>query len=109
MVVLRWIAHWYGFSYDFTDGNSAGHGNFFLTSITLPDSVTTIESWAFANCSKIETLNLGNGLRSIGADAGFFTKKLTSIVFPESFEGWSSVLNGESVDICRWVWTSTAE
>ena len=76
-------------------GNSAGSGNYFLTSITLPDSVTVIEAWAFANCAKLETLDFGNGLVSIGSGACFFTKALKSVVFPASLETCSKVFWGE--------------
>ena len=40
-----------------------------LTSLTLPDSVTTVGLASFASCSALEELTLGAGLTSIGVNA----------------------------------------
>ena len=48
-----------------------GHSSFKgtpLTSITIPDSVESIEQRAFEFCSSLTTVDLGNGLKSLGAN-----------------------------------------
>ena len=36
-----------------------------LTSITIPNSVTSIGGWAFQNCSGLTTLTIGNGIKAV--------------------------------------------
>ena len=38
-----------------------------LTSITIPDSVTSIADYAFSSCTALATVTIGNGVTSIGA------------------------------------------
>ena len=40
-----------------------------LTSVTIPDSVTSISYWAFAECRDLKSVTIGNGVTSIGDDA----------------------------------------
>ncbi len=50
-----------------------------ITSITLPDTVTTISNKAFFRCTKLTTIKLPNNLTSIGAEAFSGCGALTSI------------------------------
>ncbi|MBW5400360.1 leucine-rich repeat domain-containing protein [Brachyspira pilosicoli] len=52
--------------------------------IVLPNSVITIETYAFANSQSIEKLNLGNGLQTIGDQAFMALEYLKELVIPES-------------------------
>ena len=54
-----------------------------LTSITIPDSVTSIGNYAFCNCSNLTSITLPDSVTSIGQDA-FSCTKLTSITLPDS-------------------------
>lgn len=54
-----------------------------LTDVTLPDSITTINANAFQACTSLETLCLGQGLVSIGANA-FGQTRLTVLAIPAS-------------------------
>ena len=55
-----------------------------LTSISIPDSVTSIGSWAFDGCSSLTSITIGEGVTSIGDYAFQDCRSLTSITIPES-------------------------
>ena len=57
-----------------------------LTSITIPDSVTTIGAWAFSGCSNLTTVTIGENsqLTTIGSNAFYDCSSLTSIYIPIS-------------------------
>ncbi|MCQ2440509.1 MAG: leucine-rich repeat protein [Clostridia bacterium] len=46
---------------------------------TIPDSVTSIDSYAFYECTGLTSINLGNGVTSIGNDAFGFCTGLISV------------------------------
>ena len=50
-----------------------------LTSITIPDSVTSIGEEAFSGCDSLESVTIGNGVTSIGSYAFHGCNSLTSI------------------------------
>ena len=54
-----------------------------LTSITIPEGVTSIEEWAFSYCTSLTSITLPSTLTSIGADAFFDCGSLVSIKIPE--------------------------
>ena len=55
-----------------------------LTSITIPDSVTSIGSYAFCNCSSIISVTIPDSVTSIGDDAFYNCSSLTSVTIPDS-------------------------
>ena len=55
-----------------------------LTSITIPDSVTSIGEYAFQNCSGLTSVTIGNSVTSIGDCAFYYCSSLTSITIPDS-------------------------
>ena len=55
-----------------------------LTSVTIPDSVTSIGSYAFRNCDGLTSVTIGNGVTSIGSSAFYGCTGLTSITIPDS-------------------------
>ena len=55
-----------------------------LTSITIPDSVTSIGERAFYNCSSLASITIPNTITSIGDQAFNGCSSLTSITIPES-------------------------
>ena len=55
-----------------------------LTSITIPNSVTSIGNYAFENCSGLTSVTIGNGVTSIGNYAFSGCSGFTSITIPDS-------------------------
>ena len=55
-----------------------------ISSVVIPNSVTSIESSAFWNCHELTTVTLGNGLTSIGKGAFSVCEKIAAIDIPKS-------------------------
>ena len=55
-----------------------------LTSITIPDSVKTIDYSAFYNCSGATELTLGSSVEKIGGSAFQYASRLRKVVIPSS-------------------------
>ena len=53
-------------------------------STTIPNSVTSIGSGAFQNCSSLTSITIPNSVTSIGDSAFYYCHKLTSITIPNS-------------------------
>lgn len=63
---------------------SAFSGCKYLTSVTIPNSVTKIKETTFANCSGLTSVNIPNSVTSIGKHAFYNCKGLTSVSIPNS-------------------------
>ncbi len=55
-----------------------------LTSVTIPDSVTSIGNSAFACCYSLTSVTIGSGVTSIGESAFYWCNSLTSVTIPDS-------------------------
>ncbi|MBR7167829.1 MAG: leucine-rich repeat domain-containing protein, partial [Bacteroidales bacterium] len=55
-----------------------------LTSVTIPNSVTTIGSCAFSSCSGLTSVTIPNSVTSIGSSAFSGCSGLTSVTIPNS-------------------------
>ena len=62
--------------YAFADG---------ITSVSIPESVVTIQDNAFYNCYSLEKINFSEGLKYIGKDA-FYSCSLQKLNLPETLE-----------------------
>ena len=70
-----------------------------LTSITIPNSVTTIGQDAFLGCSSLTSINIPNSVTTIGQSAFFFFFFFTSVTIgngvttigKDAFSGCTSV------------------
>ena len=67
-----------------TIGSFAFYGCSGLTSITIPNSVTTIEDGTFGGCSILTSITIPNYVTSIGSYAFSGCSSLTSITIPNS-------------------------
>lgn len=54
-----------------------------MTSITIPDKVTTIGQSAFQNCSKLTSVTIGNSVETIGIYAFQSCSSLTTVTIPD--------------------------
>ena len=67
-----------------TIGNYAFFWCSSLTSINIPDSVTSIGEYAFSGCSSLTSINIPDSVTSIGKSAFSSCSSLTSITIPNS-------------------------
>ena len=73
--------------------SSAFNGCANLTSIIIPDSITSIGDFAFENCSGLTSITIPDSVTSIGDHAFYNCSSLTSITVSENNKYFSS-LNG---------------
>ena len=66
------------------DGTLNSFAPFGLTSYTIPDSVTTIGSYAFEYCSSLTSITIPESVTTIGDCAFYNCSSLTSITIPDS-------------------------
>ena len=60
-------------------GGSAFHACANLTSITIPNTITTIGKYAFSGCSKLTSINIPASVTSISSSLGYLCKELAEI------------------------------
>ena len=65
-------------------GTSAFHGCSSLTSVTIPDGVTSIGSYAFCDCLSLTSVTIPNGVTSIGSSTFYNCSSLISVTIPYS-------------------------
>ena len=68
-------------------GSYAFSGCDSLTSVIIPDSVTSIGYGAFEGCSSLTSVTIPDSVTSIGAEAFYGCDGLTSVIFEET-AGW---------------------
>ena len=66
-----------------TVGKNAFYGCSVLTSVTLPDSVTSIGESAFFRCHKLTDIEIPKNVTYIGKNAFYFCYSIKSLVIPE--------------------------
>ncbi len=81
-----------------------------LTSITIPDSVTSIGAYAFAHCDSLTRVTIGNGVTSIGERAFYYCDSLTRVTIgngvtsigEDAFYSCDSLTGVYITDIAAW-------
>lgn len=72
--------------------NNAAFPNSAVTSVTIPDSVTSIPDAAFVNCSQLTNISIPNSVTDIGFFAFSSCTSLKSITLPSSLRSISKAL-----------------
>lgn len=72
--------------------NNAVFPNSAVTSVTIPDSVTSIPDAAFVNCSELTNISIPNSVTYIGLSAFSSCTSLKSITLPSSLSSISEAL-----------------
>lgn len=67
-----------------TISNSAFRNNSTVTSIAIPNSVTSIGIGAFENCGSLTSVSIGDGITKIPDNAFYKCKSLKSVILPSS-------------------------
>ena len=67
-----------------------------ITSIEIPDSVTSIEDSAFNSCYSLTSIEIPASVTSIGERAFIGCKSLTSITFKGTKAQWNAIPKGDS-------------
>ena len=67
-------------------GKEAFLGRHLLTSVAIPDSVEVVGEGAFSDCSGLEELRLGKGIKTIEKEAFYSCSSLQSVAIPDSVE-----------------------
>ena len=80
-----------------------------LTTITVPDSVTSIGSNAFYNCSSLTSITIPESVTKIGSNAFYNCSSLTSITIPSSVKsiGYGALQIGSSTSKATIIMKST--
>lgn len=81
-----------GQTYTVTAINNAAFPNSAVTSVTIPDSVTSIHDVSFFNCSQLTNISIPNSVTYIGYSAFSSCTSLKSITLPSSLSSISRAL-----------------
>lgn len=78
------------------------HAAFFnsvVTSVTIPDSVTSIGDDAFVNCPQLTNISIPNSVTYIGFSAFAHCTSLMTVTYPGSKTQWDAISKGSNNDV----------
>ena len=70
-----------------------------LTSVTIPNNVTSLEYGVFAACSSLSSITIPNSVTSIGESVFSGCSSLTSITFEGTMEEWRAIQKNQQWDL----------
>ena len=82
--------------------------NELATSITIPDGVTEIPSYAFYKCTGLTSITIPNSVTSIGSNAFSGCRGLTSITIPNSVKSIGNDAFSDCTGLTTVNWNATA-
>ena len=68
-----------------------------LTSVTIPNSVTSIGEYAFSGCTGLTSITIPNSVTSIGENTFAYCESLTSVTIPNSVTS----IGGDAFQSCK--------
>ena len=80
-----------GYTLNVTSIASAFDGCTSLTSITIPNSVTSIGSYAFRGCASLTSVTIPNSVKSISSQAFYGCTSLTKVDYNGTVSQWKSI------------------
>ena len=89
------VGSWLGINFEGATSNPCYYGsNLYFngelaTDIVIPDSVTSIQNYAFCGCDSLTSVTIPNGVTSIGNYAFSYCRSLESVTIPDSVTGIS--------------------
>ena len=84
-----------GKSYSVTSIGKCAFIYSYITSVTIPNSITTIQDDSFNHCRNLQSVNIPKSVTSIGLCAFYGCYKLTEITIPESVSHIDVAVFGE--------------
>lgn len=81
--------------------NNAAFPNSAVTSVTIPDSVTSIPDAAFYNCGNLETIHIPVSVTSIGNSAFAGCPSSMTVTYPGSKKQWDAIAKGSNNDVLK--------
>ena len=79
--------------------NNAAFPNSAVTSVTIPDSITSIPDAAFYNCGNLETIHIPVSVTFIGSYAFDDCPNLMTVTYPGSKKQWDAISKGSNNDV----------